>query len=391
MAPGPCPSCGSGSCSTFYEARRAPASTDLCASRPEAVAVPRGDIELAFCSACGFVFNAAFDPSLATHPGFHDEARRFTTYKAFEHRLADQLVARYGLYGKEILEIGCGTGEFLGLLCKLGGNLGVGLDPGYVAAPGELAIAGAAAFGKELFTERVVIEPADLVCARLLLERSPDIARLVGALRRALSRRPDARLFVQLPDLVQTLKHVSFWQIHYEHCSYFSPGTLQRVLSAQGLTVGDMWTGLENQLVMAVARTGKGPGDVYAGKLLEPVAELEQLVARFALQCREKQALWCDILRGIAGAGNRTMIWGSGPRTVSFLSTLAVGNEVGWVVDPDPRRQGTYLPGTGHPIVAPAAVAALRPDVMIVMNAIYTLEIQELLARMGCDPTLLIA
>jgi hypothetical protein len=226
----------------------------------------------------------------------------------------------------------------------------------------------------------------------MVLERVAEPARFVRLLRRAVHQQQQGRLFLQVPDLVRTLRRFAFWEIHYEHCSYFSPGTLQRLLSAQGFTVGHMWTELDGQLLMANARAGfDASAAVYAGKLLEPVADLERLVVRFALECQQKQALWCDILRGMANAGNRVMVWGTGPGTVSFLTTLAVGDEVGWVVDLDPRRQGKYLPGTGHLIVGPEGVAALRPDVLIITNWIHTLEIQELLGRVGYTPTLLSA
>ena len=38
---------------------------------------------------------------------------------------------RYDLREKDILEIGCGKGEFLTLLADLGNNRCIGFDPGY--------------------------------------------------------------------------------------------------------------------------------------------------------------------------------------------------------------------------------------------------------------------
>ena len=38
-----------------------------------------------------------------------------------------------GLRGKDIIEIGCGKGEFLLLLCEMGNNRGTGFDPGFVS------------------------------------------------------------------------------------------------------------------------------------------------------------------------------------------------------------------------------------------------------------------
>jgi hypothetical protein len=393
MARRPCPSCGSEFCNLFYEVRRAPTSSQgLFSSRSEAIALARGSIELALCSACGFVFNAAFDASMATLSAAHEERPPFGAFEVFEHHLADQLAYRFALRDKHILEIGGGGGDFLGSLCRLGGNQGARIAPGNLPMSGDSLFAGRTAIGPEPLTAQGVSEPIDLVCMRMVLERIADPARLVRGVHRALSHEQHGRLFLQVPDLMRTLRRVAFWEIHYEHCSYFSPGALRHLLSAQGFTVGDMWTELDGQLLMVDARArADGPGAVSTGEILEPAAALGDLVARFTRECQQKQALWCEILRDMASAGNRIIVWGTGPRTVSFLTTLAMGHEIGWVVDPDPRRQGKYLPGTGHLIVGPEVVAALRPEVMIVMNWIYTSDLQELLGSVGCTPALLIA
>lgn len=394
MAPTACPSCGSGACTAFYEAHDAPISShDPFSSRAEAIALPRGDIDLTFCGACGLVFNASFDPSRAkAYTDAHGEGRRFAAFLRFERSLADHLVARYALRGKEILEVGRSGGDFLRLLCKLGDNRGIGLDPGYVPQLSEDPVAGHMTFGREAPTEHSTPEPTDFVFTRSVLERIPDPARFIIVLRRVVSQRKHTRLFLEVPDLMPTLRHSAFWEIHYEQCSYFSPGTMQRLLRAHGFVVGDMWSGLDGQVLLTDAQAADhDPASAYAGDLLEPMVELERLVARFALECRQLQLGLCAFLRDAASAGNRIMVWGAGPRTVALLTTLSVSDEVGWVVDFDPRRQGKYLPGTGHLIISPEAAAALRPDVLIVMNWIYALEIQDLLASIGCNPTLLIA
>jgi hypothetical protein len=62
------------------------------------------------------------------------------TFNVFHRHLAQQLIDRYDLHHKHIIEIGCGQGEFLTLLCELGENQGVGFDPAYVGkgGPGKL-------------------------------------------------------------------------------------------------------------------------------------------------------------------------------------------------------------------------------------------------------------
>ena len=79
----------------------------------------------------GFIANLAFNPALTEYSARYEETQGFSpTFNAFHRALAERLIARYDLHGKDIVEIGCGKGEFLMLLCELGGNRGVGFDPG---------------------------------------------------------------------------------------------------------------------------------------------------------------------------------------------------------------------------------------------------------------------
>jgi SAM-dependent methyltransferase len=389
-----CPGCGSSECDAFYETEGVPAnSLLLLSSREEAIAVPRGDVVLAFCRACGLVFNAAFDPGLVDQATVNQgSCAHSPVFRSFEDRLADQLIERYALHDKDLLDIGCGRGAFLALLCKLGGNHGIGIDPGDAPDPPLSRLGVDATFRREPFSEHTALGPVDLVYSRMLLEHLADPARFLGLLRRATSLRKDTRLFLQASNFVRTLRHYAFWEIHYQQCCYFSAGTLHRLLRAQGFTIDDIWSDFDGQYLLAGARPAtNGTAQSNAREIVETVTDLTWLVIHFAREFREKQAMWREILAEIAQAGNRIAIWGAGSKAVSFLTTLAVGDEVSYVVDLSPSRQGRYVPGTGHPIVALDVMAGTRPDVVIVMNSVFAFEIQELLAKAGCAPTLLIA
>jgi hypothetical protein len=383
-----CPGCASTRSEVFYEVEGVPANSQLLlTSREEAIAVPRGDVALEFCRTCGLVFNGAFDPGLVAYPSI---VENFHILEAFQQRLAHQLIERYALHNKDILEIGCGRGEFLALLCKLGTNHGIGLDPSHVPDP-QVSLAGIdATFGCELFGDDTVVAPTDLVCSRMLLEQIADPAHFLGLVRRAVDLRKGARLFLQLSNVLKTLTHQAFWEIHSRRCSYFSPCALHRLLRVQGFTVGDIWVDFDGQYLIADA-AAQDTTDLRPDENVENIANLADLVAGFERACKEKQAMWCELLGRLADTGKRIAVWGAGAQAVSFLTTLAVGDEVGYVVVADPRRQGKYTPGTGHKVFAPDAMIQGRPDVMIVLDAPCAFEIQELLARTDCTPTLLIA
>jgi hypothetical protein len=88
-------------------------------------------------------------------------------------------------------------------------------------------------------------------------------------------------------------------------------------------------------------------------------------------------------------AGQRTVLWGSGSKGVSFLTTVGVTDEIVGAVDINPYRQGKFMPGTGHEIVAPGTLEWLKPDNVIIMNPIYRKEIGEQLASMSLSPNVM--
>src|SRR3546814_17906360 len=116
---------------TVYELRISDCSSDVCSSDlGPAQLLPRGDSDLAFCPRCAFVFNASWRNGATIYTDRYDETQTFSpTYAAFQRRLAEELIGRYDIRGKEIVEIGCGKGAFLALLCETGGDSWRGSDP----------------------------------------------------------------------------------------------------------------------------------------------------------------------------------------------------------------------------------------------------------------------
>ncbi len=47
------------------------------------------------------------------------------------------------------------------------------------------------------------------------------------------------------------------------------------------------------------------------------------------------------------------------------------------MVDINPYKQGMFLPGTGHEVLAPEILIEIKPDLVVVMNQIYRAEITE--------------
>jgi hypothetical protein len=81
-------------------------------------------------------------------------------------------------------------------------------------------------------------------------------------------------------------------------------------------------------------------------------------------------------------------IWGSGSKCVSLISSLRMEEELAAVVDINPHKHGKFLAGSGREILGPDALKSLRPDIVLLMNSIYTEEVRNELATRGLRPQL---
>jgi len=383
-----CPNCGSsGCCHPFYEVLSVPTNSCLLVEdRARALDFPTGDIVLSLCSGCGFIFNAAWDSERTVYSDQYEETQGFSpTFNTFNLALAEDLVSSYDIRGKTVLEIGCGKGEFLSLICELGGNRGIGYDPSFV--PARQRLEQDVRFVREFFTEDTNEVAPDLLCCKMTLEHIGQTHRFLGSVR-SVANRKDSVIFFQVPDVGRILKEGAFWDVYYEHCSYFSATSLKRLFIGADFAVQRIWTGYDGQYLMTVtspAEHGSHGSDVT---LDDPdgVAEIIRMSGSFTASAAHSRAAWLSRLRNWAAAGQSTVLWGSGSKAVAFLTTLGVHGEIEHVVDINPYRVGKFLPGTGQRIVAPAFLRDYRPDNVVIMNPVYRDEVGRELARQRCEP-----
>ena len=384
-----CPSCESGRMEVFYRTDSIPSnSCILLDSRQEAMDYPRGDMRLGFCPECGFVSNISFDQKLTEYSGRYEETQGFSgTFNAFHKALAERLIDRYDLHDKEIIEIGCGKGEFLLLLCEIGNNRGTGFDPGFVAERVDSLAAERINFVKDYYSEKYASCQGDFVCCKMTLEHIHPTAEFIRTVRRSIGDRFDTTVFFQIPDATRILKDCAFEDIYYEHCSYFTPGSLARLFRRCGFEVIDLATEYGDQYLTIEARPAEGEAGRMAPLPEEnDLAIIKKYVEEFPQKFAEKRALWERRLDEYCKEGKKVVLWGSGSKGVSFLTSLRIPGELEYVVDINPYRQGYYMSGTGQAIVAPEFLVEYRPDVVVVMNEIYCDEIGNTLRGLGLEP-----
>jgi SAM-dependent methyltransferase len=386
-----CPSCGSAAIQIFHEQDGVPVhSCRLVDSCEEAIAFPRGHLRLGFCADCGFISNLAFDPRLQDYGIAYEETQGFSPrFNEFARALALRWIERYGLRERTVLEIGCGKGEFLSLMCELGPNAGIGIDPAFVP---ERLVSDAASrmrFIADLYDERYAHLEADAIVCRHTIEHIAAVSDFLGLVRRTIGDRDETRVLFDLPDVVRVLREGAFWDVYYEHCSYFSPGSLARLFRRTGFRVLALDRDYDDQYLVLEAVPQADDGSVPL-PLEETPEELAAQIGSFRRRFAETTDRWRGILGAARSDGRRVAVWGAGSKAVAFLTTLAAAGEVAYAVDVNPFKRAKYLAGTGHRVLGPDDLREQPPDLVVAMNAVYLDEIRAALDARGLASTKLL-
>ena len=385
-----CKACGSTAIDLFYKVDRIPVHSCLMVNtRAEALAFPTGDLELGFCNDCGFIQNVKFDPTPQNYSPDYEETQAFSPrFIQFLEEICDDQIRKFDLKpGRTALEIGCGKGEFLVTLCERSGASGIGIDPGYRPERTVSSANDRLEFIQDFYGPKYAYLQADHVSCRHTLEHIHNVEEFMKLVRESIGNRPDVDVFFELPDAERVLTEPAFWDIYYEHCSYFTLGSLTRLFRRTHFDVTNLWKAYDDQYLMLEAKPTDGPTAPHLD-LEDDLAKTKEQVARF----KEVIGPELERLRGLfvnwSSEGKKVALWGSGSKAVSLITTLKIADMVSAVVDINPHKHGKFLAGCGNEILSPKALIDIRPDVVVVVNPIYLEEVGRDLSAMGLEPEL---
>jgi hypothetical protein len=221
----------------------------------------------------------------------------------------------------------------------------------------------------------------------MTLEHIPNTFEFVSTVRRAVGELKPT-VFFQVPDMRRILTDVAFWDIYHEHCSYFTDESLRNLFTLCGFEVLETWRDYDDQYLMITAI----PASLRStSQIRQPSRTDLDAVWTFAEEAKRRTDFWKRTLEGTLRAGKKVVLWGSGSKAVSFLSSVGeIGTAaVRYVVDINPFRQNCFIPGAGQQIVGPQFLADYKPELVIAMNSIYIEEIESDLRNLGLRPTVM--
>jgi hypothetical protein len=243
-------------------------------------------------------------------------------------------------------------------------------------------------FTSDYYSEKYAPDHVDFLVCKMTLEHIHNPTEFLSMIRRTLIQSPGATLFFQVPDVSRILDEVAFWDVYYEHVSYFSPISLASLFRRAGFQVLELWRDYDDQYILLSA-TLEGQTEHPNVQPLESLSDLKARKEHFVENIHSSLRTWKSFLRTQIQAGRKVILWGAGSKGVAFLTSLDIEDEIAYCVDINPHKEATFMAGTGHLIVSPDFLAADRPDMVLIMNPIYRPEIRREISAMGFSPQIL--
>jgi SAM-dependent methyltransferase len=344
----------------------------LLSSKKDALTVMKGNLDMYFCTNCGHVFNVDFDNSILSYDEGYDNALHYSPkFQAFAEELALKLIKKYDITNKNIIDIGCGKGDFLNLICKLGKNHGVGFDASYQRERNNENPN--VRFVQDFFNNKYSDMPVDVVLCRHVLEHIEDPKKFLSEIIAAVQDK-DPVFYFEVPNALYTIKDLGIWDLIYEHVSYFTKESLRYLFNSCGLNILDITEGFGGQYLLVEAKIGEFT-EYNAG-----VDKLQSFIKKFSEEYVRKKNYWEEFIS--IRNNKKIVIWGAGSKGITFLNVLNNQN-IEYIVDMNPHKHGKYVPGTGTKVIAPEFLKEYTPEIIILMNPIYRSEVQEIIKKLG--------
>ena len=282
------------------------------------------------------------------------------------------------------LEVGCGEGDFLKLVCERSRGrvaTAVGFDPSF---SGSATLPGGAVIHRKMFTaDQVEALPRkfNVICSRHTIEHIPDGRSFLGSLAAMMTAK--GTLLIETPDADWILRNTAVQDFFYEHCSIHTPCSIMTLLQQHGL-LGVVERVYGDQYLWVTAHAASSAGNKAATSGSRKVDH--DLGPNYVEKRDEMLRHWTSHMQRQAKKGP-VALWGAASKGVTFSLLINNGNEalINCAIDLNEAKQGSFMPVTGVEILSPSQAKERGVRSIVVMNPNYEDEIRLQCRSMSWD------
>ena len=228
---------------------------------------------------------------------------------------------------------------------------------------------------------------ADLMAANNVLAHVPDINDFVAGFARLL--KPAGVATFEFPHLLNMVTEGQFDTAYHEHYSYLSLIAVERIFAANGLRVFDVettpWHGGSLRVFADRADTAAHPLSESVAAMLatETAAGMrdEAFYAGFQATAQRVRNDFVEFLIDCQRQGLKVAAYGAAAKGNTLLNFAGVKPDLlSFVVDKNPAKQGTFLPGSRIPIVSEDVLKSEKPERVVILPWNLQTEIKRQLS-----------
>ena len=317
-----------------------------------------------------------------------------SSWLAHAKNYVEQVAERFALDESSlVIEVAANDGYLLQYVAERGiRSLGVEPTASTAEAAREKGIDIVNEFFGTALAERLVADGhrADLTVANNVLAHVPDINDFAAGF--AILLKPQGVSTFEFQHLVPLVDECLFDTIYHEHYSYLSLTSVDRILAANGLTVFDVAQlpthGGSLRVFAQRSDTGARPRAAAVDELLASEVDAGVTTADYyrGFQPRVdaiRQGL-LDFLAKAEADDRSVAAYGAAAKGCTLLNYSGVGaDQIDFVVDANPHKQGRFLPGSRIPIVDEDRLKHAEPGYVLVLPWNLLDEISRQLAYVG--------
>lgn len=372
----PCIVCGSDSVEPFLDLGETALANKFLAAEDLRTAEPAYELIVGFCSNCTHIQLTRHVPPADMFEDYLYVSSASDTLRDHLWDLSDVVVERCGLGEDDlVIDIGANDGSLLKGFRRHGVRA-LGVDPARNLAElyHDPEIARYTGFFDSGSAAEIVEQygPAAAITATNTFPHIPALQDFVRGIDIALA--PGGSFVIEAHYLMDIYEQLAFDTVYHEHVSYWALGPMMRLFEGHGMEVthAERLPIHHGQLRVRVQRKGEGNVDpgVQGIHDAERNAGLDRLETwqEFA---RRTQRLKDDLhgtLAELRSDGKQVVGYGAPAKGNTLLGFLGLGPEnLDYIVDRSPLKQGLYTPGTHIPVVPTERLLEDQPEYVLLL------------------------
>lgn len=349
---------------------------------------PTYPLDLYFCNVCHHVqLGHVVDPTILYQNDYTYVSGTSSRFVDHLRTYASDMIERFTLLpGSFVADIGSNDGTCLRFFQNRGMRV-LGVDPATQIAA-RAAQAGIETIG-EFFSFELAVRlreqygPANFITSHNACAHIDHLDQVIQGVHHWLA--DDGVFVLEVGYLLDVYENVWFDTIYHEHVDYHSVSPFTRLFERMGMeALGVQRVSPQGGSIRVFAQRANGPrkpdGSFEALVKLEREAGLDrpETFVEFGRRIDEVGGRLRTLIQGLKASGKSIAGYGAATKATTLLSHFRIGrDELDFIVDDNPLKQGLFSPASHIPVVSPAELTRKQPDYLLILAWNFAEPIME--------------